>query len=154
MSTLYHQVFLNTTKEKLFDAIATAEAITKWWEPHEATITADGTVLSHDPGEAHGIVRQKIVDLVPNERIEWECVSSGHPATSPASAWPGTHVIWEISEQKNRPAMSGFGTESDQMTVLDFRHSGWDESSPYFAFCNFAWGCVLQMLKEHCEGEE
>jgi hypothetical protein len=34
------------------------------------------------------------------------------------------------------------------LTVLDFRHSGWDEKSEYLGFCNFAWGETLLMLKQ------
>ncbi len=39
------------------------------------------------------------------------------------------------------------------MAVLDFRHSGWDENSEYFGFCNFAWGETLLMLKQWCESQ-
>src|SRR5262249_13310559 len=37
---------------------------------------------------------------------------STHPKTSPASAWTGTHVLFEITERGNT-------------AILDFRHSGW-----------------------------
>jgi hypothetical protein len=37
--------------------------------------------------------------------------------------------------------------------VLEFRHSGWDEDSPFLGFCNFAWGAVLMMLKQWSEKE-
>ena len=36
-------------------------------------------------------------------------------------------------------------------TTLDFRHSGWDETSPYLGFCNHQWGIALQALRRHCE---
>jgi hypothetical protein len=32
--------------------------------------------------------------------------------------------------------------------VLDCRHSGWDERSEYLGFCSFAWGGVLERLKQ------
>lgn len=41
----------------------------------------------------HLVRRACILD----KRVEWECNSS-HPVESPASAWTGTHVIFEISE--------------------------------------------------------
>lgn len=142
---------MNTSKETLYNSIVQAEEISKWWAPHQSTESDAGTILSHDPGPEHGIVKLMVVDATPYTRIEWQCISADHPPHSPASAWPGTHILWAISEEKNRPSISGFGTDSDQMTVLNFEHSGWDESSEYFAFCNFAWGCVLQKLKEYCE---
>jgi hypothetical protein len=42
----------------------------------------------------------------------------------------------------------GISSGRRHMTVLEFRHSGWDESSEYFGFCNFAWGETLLMLKQ------
>jgi len=148
---MYHQVWINAPREKVFEGFSTAEALSEWWEKHESTETPEGLVLSHDTGPAHGVVKQKVIDLVPNTRVEWECVSKGHAMTSPASAWPGTHVIWEISDRENRPEMTGFGKEGNRVTVLDFQHSGWDESSEFYGYCNSAWGEVLQMLKKWCE---
>ena len=40
---------------------------------------------------------------------------------------------------------------ADGLTVLDFRHSGWDENSEFLGFCNFAGGETLLRLKQSCE---
>jgi hypothetical protein len=72
---------------------------------------------------------------------------STHPATSPASAWTGTRVVFEIS----RGAVPPWAVDRAEMTIVDFRHSGWDERSEYLGFCNFAWGEALQKLKQRCE---
>ncbi|MDH5823935.1 hypothetical protein QFW77_13200 [Luteimonas sp. RD2P54] len=45
----------------------------------------------------------------------------------------------------------GLEHEGKPMTVVDFQHRGWDEESPFFGFCNCAWGVVLDMLKRWCE---
>jgi hypothetical protein len=88
----------------------------------------------------------KVIDLTPDKRVEWECISK-HPQSSPASAWTGTHVIFEITRRSVPP----WAAEKANMAILTFRHSGWDEQSEYFGFCNFAWGQVLQKLKQVCE---
>jgi hypothetical protein len=98
----------------------------------------------------HGVVKLKVIEMVQDTRVEWECIST-HPKSSPASAWTGTHFSFEISERDNVAALSGFGQDRDRIAVLDFRHSGWDENSEYFGFCNFAWGEVLHNLKRVCE---
>jgi hypothetical protein len=98
-------------------------------------------VLSHDPGPAHGEVKLKVIRWVMNKKVEWECVST-HPTSSPASAWTGTHFLWELTK----------GTEgNDGSTVLDFRETGYDENSKYFGSNNFAWAGELQKLKKRCE---
>jgi uncharacterized protein YndB with AHSA1/START domain len=150
MTTLYHQVWIDAPAAKIYDAIATAEGLGRWWAPHESTETDAGFVLSHDPGPAHGMVRLKVLDRIPNKRVEWECIST-HPSSSPASAWTGTHLVWEISERGNIAAMTGVGRDGDPITVLEFRHTGWNEKSEYLGFCNFAWGEALALLKKWCE---
>ena len=152
MAVLYHQVWINSPVAKVYEAISTAEGLGRWWAPHTATETAAGLVLAHDPGPAHGPVKMKVLEMVPNKRVEWEIIST-HPKSSPASAWTGTHVIFEISERANVVARSGFGTDGDRIAVLEFRHSGWDEKSEYLGLCNFAWGTVLQLLKTWCESQ-
>ena len=46
--------------------------------------------------------------------------------------------------------MPPWAREKVEMTILNFRHSGWDETSEYFGFCNFGWGQALQKLKQVC----
>jgi uncharacterized protein YndB with AHSA1/START domain len=110
MATIYHQVWINAPTAKVYDAIATGEAIGSWWDKQTATETDSGLVLEHNPGPEHGVVQLKVLQMVPDKRIEWECIST-HPKSSPASAWTGTHFSFAISERENR-------------AILDFRHSG------------------------------
>lgn len=121
----------------MYTLIATESGISRWWDAPKAVKDAEGTILEFRPGERHGVLRMRVLDLAPNRRVEWQCIST-HPQSSPASAWTGTHVIFEISEKNGA-------------TILDFRHTGWDEASPYFGFCNYHWGEALQKLKQVCE---
>jgi uncharacterized protein YndB with AHSA1/START domain len=146
MATLYHEVWIKAPTAKVFWAISTADGISAWWNKQTATPTPQGIVLEHNPGPEHGAVRMKVLDSTQNKRVEWECIST-HPRSSPASAWTGTHVIFEISRSLVPPS----ATEKVDMAILSFRHSGWDDNSEYHGFCNFAWGQALQKLKETCE---
>jgi len=152
MATLNHQVWINAPVSKVYEALATAEGLGKWWAPHTSTETDAGLVLAHSPGAEHGDVKMKVVDTTRNKRVEWEIIST-HPESSPASGWTGTHIIFEITERENPGMRLGISDEAPRLAVLEFRHSGWDENSEYFGFCNFAWGAVLQMLKQWCESK-
>jgi uncharacterized protein YndB with AHSA1/START domain len=152
VGTIYHQVWINAPLAKLYEALSTLEGIVRWWGPHQSTKTDTGLVLEHDPGPAHGVVRFKVLATVQDKRVEWEFIST-HPKSSPASAWTGTHVMWEISERENVVALSGFGKDGDRIAILEFRHSGWDGNSEYFGFCNYHWGEALQQLKQVCEAQ-
>jgi hypothetical protein len=150
MATLYHQVWINAPTAKVYEALATADGLSSWWAPHTSTETDAGLVLAHDPGAEHGEVKMRVLDRVPSRRVEWEIIST-HPRRSPASAWTGTRILFEISDRDNPGQWLGISDDVRRMTVLDFRHSGWEEKSEYFGFCNFAWGETLLMLKQLCE---
>jgi uncharacterized protein YndB with AHSA1/START domain len=150
MATLYHQVWLDAPVSRVYEAVATAEGLSKWWAPHTSSRTADGLVLTHSPGADHGDVRMKVLETTQDRRVEWEIIST-HPKRSPASAWTGTHIIFEITERENPGHWLGISSNAPSLAVLEFRHTGWDENSEYFGFCNFAWGETLAMLKQWCE---
>ena len=152
MATLHHQVWIDAPISKVYAALATAEGLGNWWAPHTSTETGAGIVLSHNPGEQHGEVRMRVLETRPEQRVEWEVVST-HPAQSPASAWTGTHIAFELHRRDNPRLWRGIESDSPALTVLEFRHSGWDRGSDYIGFCNFAWGEALLMLKKWCEAE-
>lgn len=150
MGTLHHQVWINAPLSKVYEALSTAEGLGQWWAPHTSTRTDAGLVLAHGAGSAHGEVRLKVLETIPDRRVAWEVVST-HPPRSPASAWTGTRITFEITERENPGEWLGLNDEVPRMAVLEFRHSGWNEASEYYGFCNFAWGETLLMLKQWCE---
>jgi uncharacterized protein YndB with AHSA1/START domain len=139
MATLYHQVWIDAPAAKVYAALATAEGLSSWWAPHTSTETDDGLVLAHSPGPSHGDVQMKVLDSTPNRRVEWEIISA-HPKRSPASAWSDTHILFEIAEKASPGHWLGMNNEGQNMAVLDFHYTGWDENSEFFGFCNYAWG--------------
>jgi uncharacterized protein YndB with AHSA1/START domain len=140
MATIQHQVLIDAPVARVYEAIATAEGISTWWDPQTPRQTERGFVLEHNPGAEHGVVQLRVVELVPNERIEWECIST-HPETSPAAVWTGTHFIFELA---------GRGPST---TEVNFRQTGYDERSQFFRFNRDAWGEVLQNLKRVVESQ-
>ncbi|HEX6567068.1 MAG TPA: SRPBCC domain-containing protein [Chthoniobacterales bacterium] len=137
MGSIRHQVSIRVPATDLYHAISTETGIGSWWDKPDTVRSEAGTVLEFRPGPGHGVLKMKVLINTRDRHVEWECIST-HAKSSPASAWTGTHVIFEISEQ-------------DGTSVLNFRHTGWDEDNEYFAFCNYNWGVALQKLKLHCE---
>ena len=152
MATIHHQLAIAAPVSQVYAAIASAEKIGSWWDRQKPLQTPKGLVLEHDPGPEHGAVRLRVVQLVPDRRVEWECVST-HPKTSPASAWTGTRFIFEITRGESPAARFG-GERAGPLTTLDFRQEGYDESSEFAGFNNFAWAQVLQNLKLVVETQE
>jgi uncharacterized protein YndB with AHSA1/START domain len=149
MATIRHQVLIDAPVAKVYEAISTPEGISTWWDKQTPTQTDRGLVLEHSPGPEHGVVKLRVAELVPHKRVEWECIST-HPKTSPASAWTGTHFIFELAE-RDSGALSGSKGNQDRATTLDFCQAGYDEQSEFFGFNKLAWGEVLQNLKQVVE---
>lgn len=137
-TTVHHRVAIEAPVEKVYAALSSAESIGTWWDAQTPIQSARGLVLEHDPGPAHGKVQLRVVTMIPGERVEWECIST-HPESSPASAWTGTHFIFELKGDG--------GT-----TILNFRQTAYPEDSEFFGSNNFAWGQVLANLKRVVEG--
>jgi uncharacterized protein YndB with AHSA1/START domain len=155
METIYHQLAIAVPVERVYAAISTHAGIGTWWDKQTPVQTDQGLVLEHSPGPKHGVVKLKVLELVPNKRVEWECISS-HPPESPASAWTGTHFVFEISERESAAATverecGATGARDEHVTTVDFRQTNYDESSKFAGFNNFAWGQVLTNIKSVCE---
>ena len=138
MTTIHHQVSIDAPVARVYQAIATPDGISTWWDKQTARQTERGLVLEHNPGPEHGVVQLRVVELVPNQRIEWECIST-HPGSSPAAVWTGTHFTFELA---------GHG---EGVTTVDFRQTGYDERSTFFESNRDAWAEVLQNLKRVVE---
>jgi uncharacterized protein YndB with AHSA1/START domain len=137
MATIHHQVSINAPVATVYEAIATADGISTWWDKQTPVQTDQGLVLEHHPGPEHGVVQLRVVELVPNKRVEWECIST-HPKSSPAFVWTGTHFIFEIND-------------AGGAATVDFYQTGYDERSEFFEFNSSAWKQVLQNLKRVME---
>ncbi len=84
----------------------------------------------------HGRVHNQmlIVDLRPNEYVEWECKND-------SGIWTSNHSSFGIIEKNG-------------VCLLNFKHSGWESQTEFFTVCNFHWGRHLLMLKILCETGE
>jgi|SRR5213593_1329673 len=140
MTTIRHQLLINAPVAVVYAAIATADGVSTWWDKQTPRQTERGLVLEHNPGPEHGIVKLRVVELIQNKRVDWECIST-HRTSSPASAWTGTHFIFDLDER-------GAGA-----TAVDFRQTGYDERSAFFDSNRDAWERVLQNLKRVVESQ-
>jgi uncharacterized protein YndB with AHSA1/START domain len=151
MATIHHLVLINAPVAKVYAAISTADGVSTWWDKQTPIQTDRGLVLEHNPGPEHGVVQLRVVELIENKRVEWECISS-HPKSSPASAWTGTHFVFEMAEH-DKDVSPASKDDRIRATTLDFSQTGYDERSEFFGSNNLAWGEVLQNLKKVVEAQ-
>lgn len=94
------------------------------------------------------VVQMLVLAREPGRMLDWQCISA-HDASTPASEWTGTTITFALGERASSAAASGgWARQIPVQTVLSFTHQGWKEGARFFAFCNTAWGTVLQQLKD------
>jgi uncharacterized protein YndB with AHSA1/START domain len=112
------------TPADVFDAICN---VRQWWtgevegESHEA-----GDEFSYRYSGFH-YSKQKVVELVPGEKIVWHVVDSHLEGPADPSEWTGTDIVFEISVAKD-------GTE------VRFSHLGLVPGVECFKDCSSGWG--------------
>lgn len=118
----------NTAKE-VFEAISNARG---WWQGEiegnteklndEFTYSVEGIHFS----------KQKLTEVIPNQKIVWSVTDSKLTFTQDQSEWTGTNIVFEITETNNH------------QTQIRFTHEGLVPAFECFDACSNAWGRLIQ----------
>lgn len=133
MPDLLHEVNIEASPRKVYDALATQTGLRGWW-------TADSTADERVGGHAQfGFMKRAVVfkmtieELTPPARVVWACHGD-------RDEWRGTKLTWEVVPE-------------GQGAILRFRHANWQTASHFFASCNSTWGELMYRLKAYVEGK-
>src|SRR5712692_5774229 len=90
MPQMIHEIDINASPEKVYEALATQKGLRRWWT---ANTVADDRV----GGEAHfgfdggaAVFHMRIAELKPGKRVAWSCRGG-------QLEWKGTRLTWDIS---------------------------------------------------------
>jgi uncharacterized protein YndB with AHSA1/START domain len=129
MSIIKHLLHINTSTEKVYQALTTLDGLSSWWttETHGDT-NLNGTIQFRfgDMGPD-----MKVVALEPNQSVVWECVAG-------ADDWIGHQFRFDLDT-------------NDGKTRVCFQQSEWTETGDFYASCNFSWGRYLESLRQYCQ---
>lgn len=75
--------------------------------------------------------RQKVVDMIPDQKVVWLVTESIINYVEDKKEWTGTKIIFEISEK-------------DSKTHLRFTHQGLDPRIECFDSCSNSWTQIIQ----------
>lgn len=133
MADILHLIKINAARERVYQAITTAEGIRQWWT---RDVDLDSKAGGH--GEfrfAAGtrITKVRIEELKPFFRAVWK------PLAAPIPAWLDTKIEFELN------------AEEDNSTTLRFSQCGFKQTDDLFAMVNTAWAVFLISLKEYLE---
>jgi uncharacterized protein YndB with AHSA1/START domain len=131
MPDILHEVPINGTPEKIYQALTDQSGLRAWWTTAASAQPKVGTVSEFEfyGGQIHMKIK---VDEIRPEHISWSPLE-GVPD------WPGTQITWDISPGENGG------------TKLLFGHRNFGSYEGSFAYTNFNWGWYLSSLKAYVE---
>jgi len=131
MVDILHKVGIkSSTPGAVYMALTTMDGLAGWWTTDTRGNGNVGGVIEFRFGA--GGIDMKVRELLPDKRVVWEVVAG------PAE-WLGTTVHFDISQ------------ESDDWTILRFKHQGWKEPVDFMHHCSTKWGVFLLSLKSLLE---
>ena len=116
------------SSEEVFKAICNVAA---WWQ---GRITGNADKLGDEfiyAMEPHHVTTQKIVELIPNNKVVWLVTESKINFVSDKNEWLNTKIIFDIEEV-------------DGGTKLTFTHQGLLPSIECYGGCSNAWTALIE----------
>ena len=135
MPDVLHLLMTHAPRERVYEAIATAEGVRNWFSRDadlESTVGGSGEIRF---ANGQRITRIKIEQLEPAERVVWKVVSAAMPT------WADTHIEFRMAA-------------ADDGTMLRFAHRGFADTDDFFAMSATAWANFLISLKLYAETGE
>ena len=129
-----HQVGIKATPEEIYRALTETETLAQWWTTDARGSGAKvGDTLEFWFNKATFCQKFDVQELEPGKRVVWKS-----PKGQGAEQWEGTEVSFDLSRD-------------DKQTFIQFRHSGWKESTDFQGHCSMRWAVFMLSLKDVLE---
>jgi uncharacterized protein YndB with AHSA1/START domain len=126
MAEIQHLLHINAPAAKVYKAITEEDGLKNWWTNQTIAMPEVGAVIEFRFGERYHD-KIKVINLEPDKKVEWLCLHG-------ESEWIDTTFIFDLESK-------------DDLTILRFTHGNWQDTTDFFASCNFHWGYYLRSLK-------
>jgi uncharacterized protein YndB with AHSA1/START domain len=130
MPAIAHQVWIEATQQQVFDAVTLSEGLSRWWLK-DCTAKPETGFVNEFFVDGHIHNKMLITGLQRAEFVEWTCINDN-------GLWSGNRLTFRIRKKNG-------------LSILDFKHGGWEQETDFFAICSFHWARHLLMLKAYCE---
>jgi uncharacterized protein YndB with AHSA1/START domain len=131
MPDILHEVTIQGSPEKVYDALTHQEGLESWWTTNAKAEPKEGTILEFQFHNPDAMFKMEVAKLEPGKKVYWNVLQG-------APDWGGTHVTWDLE------AVGG-GTK-----VL-FGHRDYASYGGSFASVSYSWAWFLTSLKMYIE---
>lgn len=130
------KVEINTSPEKVYEALTEQKHFELWWTPDCTVEPEVGTESRFEFNPYGDYIVLIVTKLEPNKLVEWKVTDSKMMGTP---EWINTTITFELSEK-------------DGKTELSFAHKDWKEETECFKKCTEGWThFVADSLKLYLE---
>ena len=130
MPDIKHSLIIKASTKEVFDAISTPAGMDEWWTKKSAGIPTLGEVYQLYFGPDFDW-RATVVKCLPNVDFELKIDEA-------YEFWTGTNVGFHLEEKED-------------ITQLDFHHTGWVVEVDNFRESSYCWAMYLRILKRYLE---
>ena len=121
-------LLLTATPHEVYEAVIRAN---EWWQGDIVGNTnALQSLFRYTMGDVH-YSEQKVIELVPDQKITWQITDSQLSFTKIKTEWTGTIICFEISK-------------AGKKTKLVFTHVGLSPTLECYEACSNAWEQLIQ----------
>jgi len=117
----------------VYNALTSEEGLGRVWTKKLKVKPEIGFINEFDFDEGY-LTTMKVIELVMNRRILWECVNSDQE-------WVGTNIFFDLIEK-------------DNTTTVVLKHFNWRERTDFYRWCSYNWAMFLFSLKTYCEEQK
>jgi hypothetical protein len=126
-------ILVEETPMNVFKAITNVGG---WWQGEiKGSSARINDEFSYRMEEFH-FSKQKVVELIPNEKLVWLVTESQLNFVKDKDEWTGTKIIFEISEVK--------GKSDSHRTQIRFTHQGLVPKIECYGDCSNGWTGLIQ----------
>lgn len=130
MADIFHYFPVNAPIDKVFEIISTPSGLDKWWTTKSSGKTALGETFDFffEPNYNWTAVVSK---CVLNKEFELTMQTSDED-------WEGSKVGFRLTDKNN-------------LTEVQFYHTGWKADNEHYRISNFCWAMYLRILRRNLE---
>lgn len=121
-------ILVDKSANKVFDAVNNPRG---WWQ---GEINGSTDKLNDEftyRMEGFHVLKQKVVEIIPNEKVVWLGTDSNLNFVNKKNEWSGTKIVFEISETSTK-------------TQLRLTHLGLDPTVECYNDCSNGWEQLMQ----------
>jgi uncharacterized protein YndB with AHSA1/START domain len=127
---IIHYFQINSSIEKVFQAISSARGISKWWSLDASGHSELGAILDLDFGPGYQWQGQVTSMVAP---IEFELL-----LIKADSDWINSTVGFQLSSVQN-------------LVDVRFYHKGWEKANDHYYISGYCWAMYLRIMKRYVE---